>query len=64
MDLREAPLHVLYDLTYAYARRVTLYEKEQTDALDKLDRTIRAQQDDFETGLPSFVRQFKAADEV
>jgi len=53
----------MYDVTYAYARQASIRTKEEADALVKLDRTIRNTQDDFETGLPAFVRQFGAADQ-
>lgn len=62
-DLRDQPLHIMYDVTYAYARQSSIRTKEENDALVKLDRMIRETQDDFETGLPAFVRQFGPADQ-
>jgi hypothetical protein len=38
--------------------------KEEQEALDKVDRMIMAMHEDFEVGLPGFVRQFKPADEL
>lgn len=61
-DLRDQPLHVMYDIAYAYARQMTIRTKEEHEALQKLDRTIRETQGEFETGLPAFVRQFGPAD--
>lgn len=37
--------------------------KEEQEALDRFDRQVMAAHDDFEVGLPGFVRQFKSADE-
>lgn len=39
---------------------MSIRTKEENDALERLDRTIRNTQTDFETGLPAFVRQFGA----
>lgn len=63
-DLRDLPLHVLYDVTYAFARQVVTRTKEEQEALDKLDYRIMAAHEDFEVGLPGFVRQFKPANEL
>lgn len=41
-----------------------LRTKEEQEVLDKVDRQIAAAHDDFEVGLPGFVRQFKPADEL
>lgn len=52
----------MYDVTYAYARQASIRTKEENDALVKLDGNIRSMQDDYDTGLPAFVRQFGPAD--
>jgi hypothetical protein len=63
-DLRDQQLYVLYDVAYAFIRRSALRTKEEQEALDKVDRMIMAMHEDFEVGLPGFVRQFKPADEL
>lgn len=63
-DLRDQPLHILYDIAYVFVRQSSIMSKEEHEALEKVDRNIRATHEDFEIGLPSFVRQFKPADEM
>jgi len=58
-DLRDLPLHLMYDVAWDAVRRVVLTTKEETEVLEKLETTIKNQADMSEGDMPDWMSAFE-----
>lgn len=58
-DLRELSLDLLYDVTMDAAREMVLRTKEENEALEKLETTIRNQVDMSSGDMPDWLSAFE-----
>lgn len=65
-DLRDAPLHLMYDVAYECLRRSVIHTEEEHEAFQKVDRLFVDLESQSQTGLPAMVTSMgiKPADEM
>jgi len=58
LDLRDTPLHLLFDYGYAKLRESSLHTEEEVKQFQKLDRLLRGTIESVEIGVPDWVTEF------
>jgi hypothetical protein len=53
--MRDLPLDLLYDVTYAWMRREMIHTPEEREVLDSIDQAIIDMDTSYQTGLPASV---------
>ena len=53
--MRDLPLDLLYDVTYAWMRREMIHNEAEREVLDQIDQMIVDMDKEFQTGLPASV---------
>lgn len=62
-DLRDQPVHLIYEYGYFILSELTRRTKEEAEAMEKLEDTFAGLDFEDDTGLPSIARRFGPADD-
>ena len=57
-DLRDQPLHLIFDYGYAKLRASSLHTEDEVKQFTKLDRLLRQTIETEESGTPDWVKEF------